>query len=366
MQGLLPTPVQQCQLCLEQMARGMPGGGSLPLGSPSHASLRAERPSSATLPSSVLQMDCCRRSQKRVIPDNVTSILNGTLPPHRSRVNGWSKPFSLYQVVPWAMFLIFVLGTFCVFIPMLPPQWQDITYAVSFYRGSPCLWSGVGRGQSSWSQAEKLLCSILHTESSTGVVSRFPLPTLSTPISRSQTPTHTPVLHVSHWLTVLAERADAHTAVSPLTCPWCRETAPGEEGCRGPRHWGRWRSGPLQLSQGCTGSVRVIQQGKGSLIRKDRSTYSSRLLSPGSVRGVLWSPVPSSDFPGQLSHGWLWRFASEVLPGGRALWGTRRHLPLQLCSVLEGGLESVSVVRSSCDVSPFVGGSQASSPLVAA
>lgn len=223
-----------------------------------------------------------------------------------------------------------------------------------------------GEGQSSWSQAEKLLCSILHTESSTGVVSRFPLPTLSTPISRSQTPTHTPVLHVSHWLTVLAERADAHTAVSPLTCPWCRETAPGEEGCRGPRHWGRWRSGPLQLSQGCTGSVRVIQQGKVSLIRKDRSTYSSRLLSPGSVRGVLWSPVPSSDFPRQLSHGWLWRFASEVLPGGRALWGTRRHLPLQLCSVLEGGLESVSVVRSSCDVSPFVGGSQASSPLVAA
>lgn len=50
------------------------------------------------------------------------------------------------------------LATFCVFIPMLPREWQYITSAVSFYKGSTCLWSGVGRGHSRSPRAEGLLC----------------------------------------------------------------------------------------------------------------------------------------------------------------------------------------------------------------
>lgn len=41
-------------------------------------------------------------------------------------------------------------------------------------------------------------------------------------------------------------------------------------------------------------------------------------------------------------------------------------MPLHLSSVHEGGMGSMSLVRSSCDISPFAGGGQAGSPLVAA
>ncbi|XP_019489348.1 PREDICTED: probable palmitoyltransferase ZDHHC11, partial [Hipposideros armiger] len=82
----------------------------------------------------VARMDCCRRSHTQVIPDKVTSMAKGTLPPCWSRVNGWSKPLHPFQVVAWTVFLILVLATFCVFIPMLPREWQYITYTVSFYK----------------------------------------------------------------------------------------------------------------------------------------------------------------------------------------------------------------------------------------
>ncbi|XP_074178782.1 putative palmitoyltransferase ZDHHC11B isoform X2 [Rhinolophus sinicus] len=52
-------------------------------------------------------------------------------PPRWSRVNGWSKPFDPFQVVAWAMLLTHVLAMFCVFIPMLPREWQYVTYAVT-------------------------------------------------------------------------------------------------------------------------------------------------------------------------------------------------------------------------------------------
>uniref|UniRef100_A0A671DJH8 Uncharacterized protein n=1 Tax=Rhinolophus ferrumequinum TaxID=59479 RepID=A0A671DJH8_RHIFE len=67
--------------------------------------------------------------------------VKGPLPPHQSRVNGWLKHLHPFQLVAWTMFLIMVLFTFCFFIPMLPREWQYITYAVSFYDGSTCLWS---------------------------------------------------------------------------------------------------------------------------------------------------------------------------------------------------------------------------------
>lgn len=84
------------------------------------------------LPSSILQMDYCRGSHRRVIPDTVIIRAKGTLPPRRSRVNGWSKRLHPFQVVAWTMFPIVVLVTFCVFIPMLHRERQYITYAVSF------------------------------------------------------------------------------------------------------------------------------------------------------------------------------------------------------------------------------------------
>uniref|UniRef100_A0A671DUE3 Uncharacterized protein n=1 Tax=Rhinolophus ferrumequinum TaxID=59479 RepID=A0A671DUE3_RHIFE len=80
-------------------------------------------------------MDYCLGSHRWVIPDTVIIRVKGPLPPRQSRVNGWSKHLHPFQLVAWTMFLIVVLFTFCFFIPMLPCEWQYITYAVSFYDG---------------------------------------------------------------------------------------------------------------------------------------------------------------------------------------------------------------------------------------
>uniref|UniRef100_A0A671FWA7 Palmitoyltransferase n=1 Tax=Rhinolophus ferrumequinum TaxID=59479 RepID=A0A671FWA7_RHIFE len=66
-----------------------------------------------------------------IVPDTVPRIVTDVAPPRWSRVNGWSKPFDPFQVVVWAIFLTFVLAMFCVFIPMLPCEWQYVTYAVT-------------------------------------------------------------------------------------------------------------------------------------------------------------------------------------------------------------------------------------------
>ncbi|XP_059542199.1 probable palmitoyltransferase ZDHHC11B [Myotis daubentonii] len=77
-----------------------------------------------------LGMDCCGRSQRRVLPEPA-SRAQETLPPRLSRVNGWSKPLHGYQAVSWAMFLTLALAMFGIFIPMLPGMWKYIAYGVS-------------------------------------------------------------------------------------------------------------------------------------------------------------------------------------------------------------------------------------------
>ncbi|XP_054577304.1 probable palmitoyltransferase ZDHHC11B [Eptesicus fuscus] len=77
-----------------------------------------------------LGMDCCGRSQRRVLPEPA-SRAQQTLPPRLSRVNGWSKPLHRYQAVSWAMFVTLALAMFGIFIPMLPGMWKYIVYGVS-------------------------------------------------------------------------------------------------------------------------------------------------------------------------------------------------------------------------------------------
>ncbi|XP_059948657.1 palmitoyltransferase ZDHHC11-like [Mesoplodon densirostris] len=54
-----------------------------------------------------------------------------TVPPRRSRVNGWSQPIHCFQVVVWIVFLILTFTTFGIFIPFLPPEWRYIAYSVT-------------------------------------------------------------------------------------------------------------------------------------------------------------------------------------------------------------------------------------------
>lgn len=89
----------------------------------------------------VSQVDCCGRSQRQVLPEPVTSRVKQTLYPGLSRVNGWSKPIHIYQVISWAVSLILAFAMYSIFIPMLPSEGKYITYGVSFYWGSTCLLS---------------------------------------------------------------------------------------------------------------------------------------------------------------------------------------------------------------------------------
>lgn len=179
------------------------------------------------LPSSILQMDCCRRSLRWVIPDTVTIWTRGKLPPHRSRVNSLSKPFHLFQVVAWAVFLILVLRPSVSSFPCCPVSGSTLPLLYPFTRVAPACglgWGGataglLGQRGSCACCHSPPLCSVLHTESPTGVVSHSSLPTLSIPMSPSLNHPHTPVLYVAHWLGILAKLADTHTAVSTPHLP---------------------------------------------------------------------------------------------------------------------------------------------------
>lgn len=160
-------------------------------------------------PFSVLQMDCCVRSQGRVAPDPKTGGTENTLPPRRRRVNGWSKPLHRNQAISWATVLILAIPIFGIFIPMLPNTWKSIAYEVSFYRDSTCPLSRGGRavgrtlhqgGLQTAAGHAGPLSSVLSAESTRG---RLLIPTphpMPLPLSGCQPP---PLPHIQTLSSVL-------------------------------------------------------------------------------------------------------------------------------------------------------------------
>ena len=104
------------------------------------------------MPRPVLQMALCARISRLILPGTMSRKSPKTVPPRRSRVNGWSQPVHYLQVVAWIMFLVLAFTTFGIFIPLLPPEWRYIAYSVSFYWGHCCRLRGGGApgGASSW------------------------------------------------------------------------------------------------------------------------------------------------------------------------------------------------------------------------
>lgn len=76
-------------------------------------------------------MSCFSQSLRRTSP--VHSIGRNELlfskPP---RVNGWSWPPQVFQVVGWLLYAYLAVVSFGVYIPLLPLPWSNVLYAVSF------------------------------------------------------------------------------------------------------------------------------------------------------------------------------------------------------------------------------------------
>ncbi|XP_059775181.1 probable palmitoyltransferase ZDHHC11B isoform X3 [Balaenoptera ricei] len=81
-------------------------------------------------------MALCARISRLILPGTMSRKSPKTVPPRRSRVNGWSQPVHYLQVVAWILFLVLAFTTFGIFIPLLPPEWRYIAYSVT---GGICL-----------------------------------------------------------------------------------------------------------------------------------------------------------------------------------------------------------------------------------
>ncbi|KAJ8791149.1 hypothetical protein J1605_020819 [Eschrichtius robustus] len=77
------------------------------------------------------QMALCARISRLILPGTMSRKSPKTVPPRRSRVNGWSQPVHYLQVMAWIMFLVLAFTTFGIFIPLLPPEWRYIAYSVT-------------------------------------------------------------------------------------------------------------------------------------------------------------------------------------------------------------------------------------------
>ncbi|XP_078298782.1 uncharacterized protein LOC132678952 isoform X1 [Panthera onca] len=74
------------------------------------------------------QMDLCSWRQRGALRE---ASRKPASPRHWSRVNGWSWPLHTFQVVAWIILFILAFTNFCIFVPLLPPNWNLIMYGVT-------------------------------------------------------------------------------------------------------------------------------------------------------------------------------------------------------------------------------------------
>ncbi|XP_053749658.1 palmitoyltransferase ZDHHC11-like isoform X1 [Panthera pardus] len=73
-------------------------------------------------------MDLCSWCQRGALRE---ASRKPASPRHWSRVNGWSWPLHTFQVVAWIILFILAFTNFCIFVPLLPPNWNLIMYGVT-------------------------------------------------------------------------------------------------------------------------------------------------------------------------------------------------------------------------------------------
>ncbi|XP_076868616.1 palmitoyltransferase ZDHHC11 isoform X2 [Brachyhypopomus gauderio] len=75
-------------------------------------------------------MSCFERHLRRTAPARGGSQNELVTAPMHSRVNGWSRPLHVLQPLAWLMFAFMAIVGFGVYIPLLPPPWNYLSYGV--------------------------------------------------------------------------------------------------------------------------------------------------------------------------------------------------------------------------------------------
>ncbi|XP_072461419.1 palmitoyltransferase ZDHHC11-like isoform X2 [Notamacropus eugenii] len=75
-------------------------------------------------------MSFCKRSLRRIMPENLPKKSKSISPPNLSRVNGWSPPLHSFQLIAWTAYVYMIIVAFGLFIPLLPYFWRNTTYIV--------------------------------------------------------------------------------------------------------------------------------------------------------------------------------------------------------------------------------------------
>ncbi|XP_054639198.1 palmitoyltransferase ZDHHC11 isoform X2 [Dunckerocampus dactyliophorus] len=80
--------------------------------------------------SSPTEMTCQRGQLRRTAPMRGGSR-NELVPSKTPRVNGWTWPLQLFQVIAWLVYNYLAIVSFGIFIPLLPLPWKHVLYALS-------------------------------------------------------------------------------------------------------------------------------------------------------------------------------------------------------------------------------------------
>ncbi|XP_072515822.1 palmitoyltransferase ZDHHC11 isoform X1 [Salminus brasiliensis] len=75
-------------------------------------------------------MSCLERRLRRTAPARGVSRSELVTAPIHSRVNGWSLPLHVLQLVAWLMYSFMAIVGFGVYIPLLPVPWNYVAYGV--------------------------------------------------------------------------------------------------------------------------------------------------------------------------------------------------------------------------------------------
>ena len=75
-------------------------------------------------------MNCFSQRLRRTSPLSGSSR-NELVPSKPPRINGWSWPPQAFQVVAWLFYSYLAIVSFGIYIPLLPPPWNHVVYAVS-------------------------------------------------------------------------------------------------------------------------------------------------------------------------------------------------------------------------------------------
>ncbi|XP_072317591.1 palmitoyltransferase ZDHHC11 [Eucyclogobius newberryi] len=75
-------------------------------------------------------MSCFNWRARRTAPLRSGDSRNELVPSKPARMNGWSCPPQVAQVIGWLVFIYMAIVSFGIYIPLLPPPWKHVVYAL--------------------------------------------------------------------------------------------------------------------------------------------------------------------------------------------------------------------------------------------